>query len=316
MLTAYFDRLASPAGILLLLAGAFYVFAGWFACRHIRTEMLIDRALDALGGAQPDAADRARTIWLLAGTVVTFASGASLVALSSLAIWAFVAGFLQQVVYILVAAPRYFDVDEPPDPRGRRQTTNAAIIYGVVAVGVIFAGARGALLPVAGAGLPATVAVALAVAGFVVWMVYGVKASRDVASPLAGLDLDAGEDAEDDVALADLVALRLSAEQDQWPLEAVFHDGQARRVSPQSLFDAADLCRDLLAWQDRFDDIFEPLDLSLARDWTPEEEQAHFREARALAERLRDEIDEIGFTAIAVSYAAIDGSWIDARQPG
>lgn len=311
MITAYMDKLQSGFGLGLFLFGAFYVFAGWFACRQFRTELLLDRALDAIAGEKPDPVDRARLIWLIVGGVVTFAAGASLMALSSLAIWLFAFGFLQQVVYIFIVAPRLFDIDEPPDPRGRRQTTNAAIIFGVVALGVAWAGARGALLPILAEGAPFSVVVLVVVMVFASRTLFGT--ARTPESPLLSALESLPEDGDHEIALQDIVAIRLAAEIDQWPIEVDVAGGETRRISPEPVFGDA-LCRDLLEWQDRFDDIFEPADPAAGRMWTTDEKAAHFHTAAVLARRMRGELDGAGLAAVAISYVDEDDAWVEVGE--
>ncbi len=59
--------------------------------------------------------------------------------LLDIAPWLFVISSIGQAVYLFVLAPRYFDVVDPPDEQGRRQTTNAFVIYVAATTLVVWA---------------------------------------------------------------------------------------------------------------------------------------------------------------------------------
>ena len=114
--------------------GAFYVFAGYVATRAALTSHLIDRALAAISGAKPAPAETAQSLWLLAAANLILIGGAALVLLLDAAAWIFVASALGQAAYLFVVAPVYFDASDPPDPNGRRQSTNAFVVYAAATV--------------------------------------------------------------------------------------------------------------------------------------------------------------------------------------
>lgn len=185
-------------GPLFLVIGAFYAFGGWFVAKRLLVEIALERALGIIGGDGPDEGERLRLGWLLFGSGVTFASGVALALQSSLAVWLFVVGTAQQAVHLLFLAPKIFDADEAPDPAGRQKTVNAAIGYGVVAIGVIWAGTAGRLLPLTGAGAIPSLATAIAALVFTGWI------ARHVLSPMgerSGGGGDLQHDDDDDVAV-------------------------------------------------------------------------------------------------------------------
>lgn len=115
--------------ITLRLVGAFYVFAGWVATRAALTSHMLDRALAAIGETSPSRVERAISTWHLSAAGLVFASGLALLMLLETALWLFIASALGQAIYLYIVAPSWFDVEDPPDPKGRQQTTNAFIIY-------------------------------------------------------------------------------------------------------------------------------------------------------------------------------------------
>jgi hypothetical protein len=131
-----------PVAFALRLAGALYVFAGIVAGRAALMSATLDAALAGLTLKPVSARERALTIWLVASAWLVFASGALLMVLAQEAVWAFVFCALTQGFYLTFAAPYYFDVEDPPDPAGRRQTTNAFFVYLAATLAVIWASDR------------------------------------------------------------------------------------------------------------------------------------------------------------------------------
>lgn len=136
-----------PVAFALRLAGAFYVFAGIVAGRAAMMSATLDTALAGLTQKPISIRERALTIWLTASAWLVFASGVLLMVLAREAVWAFILCALTQAFYLTFAAPYYFDVDDPPDPTGRRQTTNAFFVYLGATFVVIWASGR-YLIPV------------------------------------------------------------------------------------------------------------------------------------------------------------------------
>ncbi len=115
--------------IALRLIGAFYVFAGFVATRAALTSHMLDKALAAIGGKGLSRVERAISTWHLSAAGLVLLSGLALLMLLDAALWLFIASALGQAVYLYIVAPSWFDVEDPPDPKGRQQTTNAFFVY-------------------------------------------------------------------------------------------------------------------------------------------------------------------------------------------
>ena len=131
--------------IILRLIGAFYMFAGYIVVRAALTSRVLDQALAGISGGKPTRVENAQSIWNLAAAVLVFASGVALVLLVDIAVWLFLASALGQAIYVFWLAPAYFDAVDPPDARGRQQSTNAFVIYSAATALVVWAGATGRL---------------------------------------------------------------------------------------------------------------------------------------------------------------------------
>ncbi len=139
--------------------GAFYVFAGVVGARAALTGDVMDRMLAAIEAATeseakdarksdaPDDRGRAKAAWLLLGAFAVLVSGVLLLLKLHLAQWAFLLSALLQALYLFYLAPAHFDAIDPPDAQGRRQTTNAFVLYAAVTAYVMWAGWLGRLLP-------------------------------------------------------------------------------------------------------------------------------------------------------------------------
>lgn len=132
---------------LLRVIGAFYAFGGFMAVRAGLASRMLDVAVGAVSANPPNAAQTGRTYWLLAGSVLIAAGGVALLLLLDLAPWLFVASASGQLLYLAWVAPRYFDPGDPPDASGRRQTTNAFVLYLVPTALTVWAASAGRLQP-------------------------------------------------------------------------------------------------------------------------------------------------------------------------
>lgn len=132
--------------IALRFIGAFYVFTGYVATRAALTSHVLDKAISAIGGKGLTRVEIAITAWHLTAASIVLASGVAALLLLDLARWLFLASALGQAAYIFVVAPMWFDVEDPPDPKGRRQTTNAFVIYCAATAFVLWAGYQDKLL--------------------------------------------------------------------------------------------------------------------------------------------------------------------------
>lgn len=169
--------------IALRAVGAFYAFAGVVATRASIMAAMIDRAIAKISLEKISVREAARTLWLFAGAVLTFAGGLALAVQLHIAVWLFVASAVGQALYLAILAPLYFDAEEPPDANGRRGTINAFAIYLVATAFVLWAGQQGRLQPFEAAS-PAAFAIAgTGLAAYLwylsstAWSVFGPQAS-------------------------------------------------------------------------------------------------------------------------------------------
>ncbi|MFG1363192.1 hypothetical protein [Xanthobacter versatilis] len=127
--------------------GLFYVLSGVVVVRALAISAMADAAHAAIMGAPPHPAERAREIWLAAGSVLIGAGGLALALLIDVAAMLFVLGALQQLIYLVIVAPRFLDPHDAPDAGGRAKTWQAAVAYLVVTVLVVTAAKTGVLRP-------------------------------------------------------------------------------------------------------------------------------------------------------------------------
>lgn len=163
------------AEIALRLVGAFYVFAGVVATRAGLMSRLLDRSIAAIDlgsgkGSGANVAEERRTTWLIAASALVFVAGVALLVLAAEAVWLFLASAVSQAIYLFALAPFYFDKAEAPDATGRRQTTNAAVIYMFATAFVLWAAATGRLVPFAELQPAVQVAAAAAVVAYAVYL--------------------------------------------------------------------------------------------------------------------------------------------------
>jgi len=159
--------------------GLFYVLSGVLVVRSLAASAMADATYTAIMGTPPHPAERAREIWLAAGSVLIAAGGLALILLLDVAAVLFVLGAIQQLVYLGIVAPRYLDPHDEPDAAGRAKTWNAAIVY-LVATALVVAAARGGLLrPWLDAPAWLLGAVGVALAAGIAWTVraLGVRGS-------------------------------------------------------------------------------------------------------------------------------------------
>ena len=271
------------ADIALRLIGAFYAFAGYVATRAGLTSYFIDRAIAAIALKKPTAAETAQTVWLLGAAMLILIGGVLLMLLLDLAAWAFAASSLAQVAYLFFVAPRHFDVDDPPDPRGRRQSTNAFVVYTAATAFVLWAALTGRLLPWKEVPWPLLAMAGTAVAAHVahtIWLL--AKAPASGPSALSGLANDTGPP---DPLLTRRV--KVMADYDCHPLWTL-DEGRYGDFAPDTLGLSPELTRDLNAWAEAYTASLNREDPASSL-WTEEQHKAHERTGRPLAVRLARE---------------------------
>jgi hypothetical protein len=134
--------------VFLRVIGAFYAFAGFVATRAGMMSWFLDRALAAMTAKKPTRTEVAQAAWLLSAAAMILVGGVLLLAGLQLGAFVFIASAIGQALYVYVIAPRYFDVEDPPSPQGRRQTTNAFVLFCAATAFVAWAAWRGRLTPI------------------------------------------------------------------------------------------------------------------------------------------------------------------------
>lgn len=269
--------------LLLCAIGAFYAFAGHVATRAALTSLFVDRAIAALDTEPVSRTELARSYWLLTAATLVLAGGLALLFLLDFSRWLFLASSLGQALYLFWLAPRYLDVEEPPDPFGRRRSINAFIIYLVATAIVIWAYAAGKLESWDEAGMPIVLLAALIVAahiGYVFWSTMRSPAYQPMALMSGAEDLPVP-----DPALS--TRIHLYAELFAHPLWAL-DDDKYGDFPPEELGLSSRLVGDLRTWVEAFNASYDA-SLPTGSKWTDAELAAHQREARALASRVARE---------------------------
>lgn len=275
--------------LLLRFVGAFYVFAAYVAARASLMALLIDRAIAAIGGKLPPRADLLKGYWLVCASVLVMIGGAALLFLLDVAVWAFLASSIGQAVYLFYAAPRYFDVEEPPDETGRRQTFNAFVIYLLATAVVVWAAATGRLAGIAEVSwpvvvIPATMVVAHVV--YVLWMGGMPSAGSAAASPFDA-PLFSGANGEPPRPLSEAKAIKVMTDYFTHPLWALDQDLYGD-IAPEEMGLSEELTRDLNDWAEAYNASLDSEDPSQSV-WSEERHKAHEAMARPLAIRLARE---------------------------
>lgn len=265
-----------PIDILFRAVGLFYLLAGWLGLRAIAMDAVLDKAIAAIAakGEDPKEASKRR---VLAGlSVMVGASGAALALLSFWALPLFLASTLFQALWISGGRRLFIDAGDEDGERGRRQVTNAAILYAAATAGVAWLWWGGRLGPWHDP-VPALGIVAVA-AGLYLWLMHSL--SWTPRSPFA-LDPDADDTGDDEAA----APVRVLIDPAFGYLPLVDADTRARfshwRWLPDTLADRIE------AWDDVFQLSFDPDDVTAANLFrSAEEEAAYHAEAEAIAVEL------------------------------
>lgn len=157
----------------LQLAGLFYAFAGYVGARAVHQARLLDAALDELSDEfhqeRTPPREHSRMLWLLGGALVMMAGGLALLLQLEAAAWIFFVSASLQFIYLLAAAPLYFDSGGPQENRGRQRSVNAAILYAAVTVFVLWALQSGHLKPAAEVPAELVTGASLGFAGYALY---------------------------------------------------------------------------------------------------------------------------------------------------
>lgn len=278
--------------------GFFYVIAGLFVLRTIYVGTLLDRAIDAIKLSKPDPKEQMKTFILTAGAYLTAASGASLVTLSSLATILFALNVGVQGGYLLWASKALPPEDEA-DRKGRRQTTNAFVIYSAVTAFILWLEYTGGLRP-----WPRDVQsllielIAPAAAALACYLLVYQPGMRTKASGFGfgsgGSFGDPGSGTGDEAIGAvtggertqsSPVNLRLRPEFSCWPL---WDADTGENVSHYHVDISFDLAERIEIWDDRFQAVYRDEDPASSAFPSPEEEQSYVEEGRAIARELTE----------------------------
>lgn len=273
--------------LVLRLVGAFYVFAAFVAARAALMSLLIDRAIAAIALKKPPRAEILKSYWLISASVLVMLGGAALLFLLDVAVWAFLVSSLGQAAYLFVVAPRYFDVEEPPDEVGRRQTTNAFVIYLVATAFVVWAYSDGRLSNVTEVSWLALAVPTALVLAHVVNILRNVAMSAG-RSPFGAWDSgDEGESCEPSRPLNETKTVKVMTDYYTHPLWALDEDLYGD-IPPEDMQLSPDLVRDLNAWAEAYDTSLDQEDPARSI-WSEEQRRAHEAKARPLAMRLARE---------------------------
>ncbi|HEX2839988.1 hypothetical protein [Hyphomicrobium sp.] len=275
----------------LCAIGAFYAFAGYVATRAALTSHFLDRAIAAIGAQRPDPRETAQTYWLLGAAGLVLAGGMALAFLLDVAVWLFLVSAAGQAVYLFFLAPRYFDAAEPTPAAGRRQSTNAFVIYLAATAFVIWAASQGKLGswrdadgPLA--AIPAGAFVAYVV--YVFWMLTKLPSGVGSRSPLAGFGAASPEGSHKNP--ADCTRIKVMADYQCHPLWALDEDVYGD-FAPEELNLSVELTNDLNAWAGSFTASLNPDDPAESL-WSEDQHRAHEALARPLAIRLARELPD------------------------
>ena len=117
--------------------GAFYLLGGLFGIRTARMNNLLDKVLAGIELKPTPWTERVRGWMLWTGVLLTAAGGLSLLLLAKWTVWVFVVNLVSQVAYLIFAA-RWLKPEDADEQLGRDRTRNAAILWGVATLAVIW----------------------------------------------------------------------------------------------------------------------------------------------------------------------------------
>lgn len=267
---------------LLLVIGAFYVFAGLVAARAALISRLLDDALATISGTPTPRAESLLSAWMIAAANVVLAGGVALMLRLELALWLFLASLAGQAIFLAVLAPGYFDRADPPDPAGRRQTWNAAMIYAVTTTIVAAAYANGRLQPLAGQPTWLLATAAGIVAAHAAHCIWKTLATADAPRPPLSDAAIARAPPVDEVRRVGVMAqvYRLPL----WSME----DGQDCDFAPEEFGLSVRLCRDLTDWAESYLASIDERDPEKSR-WSEQQMQRHEATGHKLAVQVAQE---------------------------
>jgi hypothetical protein len=124
--------------------GVFYLLGGLVALRQVRMNAYLDRALAQITLKRTPVVEHIFNGSGAAIGVLTAVSGVGLILLHRWTVWAFIACWAAQALYLLWAT-RWYPPEEPAGELGRRRTTNAFVGWTVMTGAVTWWTASGLL---------------------------------------------------------------------------------------------------------------------------------------------------------------------------
>ena len=275
--------------VVLRVIGAFYAFAGFVGTRAGLMSIFFDKAIAAISMKKTSTPERIQSAWLIAASGVVFIGGVLLLAGLEAAVWVFALSTLAQAAYIHVIAPRYFDADNPPEATGRRQTTNAFVIYFAATAFVMWAAWRGRLIPFGDLQQIPAIAVAVALLLYLGYVAKTLWWQPKTRSPLAAFGAHNGDEYDDGPALPphEGTRIKLMCDYQCDPLWALDEDRYGC-FSPDMIEMSDSLRADLKAWSQSYDTSFNLDDFSNPH-WNDQQYADHEADGRRLAGRLKRE---------------------------
>jgi hypothetical protein len=293
--------------IFLRIIGAFYAFAGFVASRVAITSHFLDRAIVAIAAKRPSRTET-RSAWMIAAAANVFLAGILLLAGLEVAAWAFLASAAGQAAYIFFLAPRFFDREDPPDPLGRRQTTNAFVIFSAATAYVLWAAWRGRLTALDQATTTELVAV---VAALTLYVGYVARALwwTPRASAFGGVGL-ASHPYTPSRPLHASQRIKLMTDYGCDPLWAL-DDDLYGCFAPEELGLSDDLTAALRAWAESYEGSI-ALDDPVVSLWSAEQNAAHEAEGLRLGALLKRERPDLTVFVHTHEVGVVE---VDSKEP-
>ncbi len=303
--------------VLFGLLGAFYMFGGFVVVRAIAMDALIDTAIEGIDFTQASSTaggkHQLKRHFLGAMAFVSFTGGAFLFFHSAVAPVLFCMSLAMQLVYIVVLAPRYFDIDDDEDLVGtdRRATINAMIIYCVVTLFLLLL-QRFDVLP----SFPPSWS-QRETAGLVLSIAFAVYAFRLVQSSslttASEPERPIGSDDRIYKGIDGLVELRVQAVEHEEGLWARYQGEEEpwRSVDPDEIGMSVALELRISHWEGRYDEFWDTEELSDEPRWSDADKQAHFEEALAIAHLVKSEALLQIPDGIKVTWVNSEGDIVD-----
>ncbi|MBS7790956.1 hypothetical protein KTR66_13175 [Roseococcus sp. SDR] len=179
------------AGLILRLLGAFYALGAIAGLRRCAMDLLLTRALQALGEpASEETRAEERRVWIqLTLLVLVGLGGIALMALLNLAAVLFLITFGLHALYVFLLAPRLVDPGDPPDAATLTQRGRSLMLYAAVTLLVLAAASAGWLRDARSEPWPVLALAALLALGLVAYAAHLLRGMPRAPSATPPLDL-------------------------------------------------------------------------------------------------------------------------------